>query len=174
MKEFDWNDLLATSDYLTIRKIKRHLDNGEIELVKQGIDALYEDVKRSEIVDLVLILEKLMENIILWKKSVKYRTGEIAVKIENLREDIDYSIKLIPILNDDLIKEKWNEAFYSIKKYGNIIVKKSKINKLTWDEVFVDLYETDFMKKNKTEEVDNYVEDMIKLHLESFEISDIY
>ncbi len=147
--KLNWVKLSEISDYLVIERIKKKFEEGKYEDMKKGLYLFYDYMKRVEKVNILNYLTNLMTYILLWKSENKFQIGEISNKIIREREEISYSYEIIPIVNKDLIKSLWKEAFDDAIE--NVEIKLGReilIKSIEWDEVFLEEYETEWYKKN--------------------------
>lgn len=86
-------------------------------------------------------LKNLMIHIIKWNSQEDRRGSSWQQSINNSRDKISDIQKNKPSLNDEYLKKKWNDTFDKAnKKAENEMQEKSKINNLTWTEVFINKY----------------------------------
>ena len=138
---YDWDDMLSKSDYSTLLFIQKLLHSGEINAAIEGVDKLVDFQTKSEKMDLEYALTQLMQYIILWKEDSKYRTGETVEAIHDAQDNVDFYLEEGTELNNNFLKEIWQDAFERAKKFAQIELQASvNLTSLTWKEVFEDEY----------------------------------
>ena len=138
---YDWDDMLAESDYTTLMFIRKLMHRGEYEAAKKGIDRLFEYETKVEKREMKEALINLMQHIILWKSSSHFQTGEQVENIITAHENVEYCKEEGTELNNDYIWKIWDEAFEQAKKFASIELNTSvNLYRLTWQEVFEEEY----------------------------------
>ncbi len=137
MKTYDWEGMLLKSNYSTLKFIRELMYKGEYESAKQGIDALFDFETRTEKREMQKALVRLMQAIILWRESPKYRTSEQVHKIYEARDAVDFFIEEGTELNYDYLKEVWEKAYKRAKRNAEIeLDEEVRSLPLTWEQVF--------------------------------------
>ena len=86
-------------------------------------------------------LKNLMMHIIKWNSQEEKRSNSWRKSINNSRNKIKDIKEDTPSLNDDFIKKNWDKTFDKAKKEAEgEMQQKSKIENLTWKEVFISKY----------------------------------
>ncbi len=86
-------------------------------------------------------LKNLMMHIIKWNTQEDKKGNSWSNSIKNSREGIEKVQKRKPSLNDEFLKNNWNNTFDKAKKEAESEMQQvTKINSLTWKEVFFNKY----------------------------------
>jgi hypothetical protein len=137
-----WQDLAASSPYLTAVAIKRALEAGDYSEAEFGISQLIEALSRSDRHAVRSHLIRLMTHVIKWKSQPEKRSASWVATIDHARDEIRAYQEANPSLTDEKIKEMWSKCFERARRQAELdMQKKSTIETLSWDEVFNDNYD---------------------------------
>ena len=122
--------------------IQKELEEGDIEAVRQGLEALREAVSRSEQRALRSQLIRLMVHILKWKTQDSRRTRSWVSTIVQARHAIEDIQLEIPSLNRDFIEKIWDYCLERAMREAKAEMGvQPAIDSLSWQEVFIDEYE---------------------------------
>lgn len=137
-----WLEKTTESHYATIMAIQKELEEGDIEAVRVGLEALREAVSRSEQRALRSQLIRLMVHILKWKTQSSRRTRSWVSTIVQARHAIEDVQLEIPSLNRYFIEKFWDYCLErAIREAKAEMGVQPVINSLSWQEVFIDEYE---------------------------------
>lgn len=140
----NWDDIITTSDYLALTKIKDLLEQGKIEEAKIGFFRLFEWATLKEKREASDLMEDLMETILLGQLDPNRKTRHWLTKIDGLRDDMSYLKSITPIITDELLKKRWKKSFIRATEAAVLLTSaKTKNIELTWFDVFDDKYSLD-------------------------------
>jgi hypothetical protein len=132
-----WQDLAATSHYLTAVKIKQALNDGEIEDARLGIQELTDAMSRADRRAVRSQLVRLMKHIIKWKTQPTNRSVSWAVSIENSRSEIEALREDTASITRAEVESLWEKCFQQATKEAEIEMSvKNTVHHLTWHDVF--------------------------------------
>lgn len=134
----NWEDIAAESDLLAVQEIQKSFEGGEMSDVAQGLHILIDSMSRSDRRALERQLIRLMLHILKWKIQPQKQSRSWMTNIKNARYEIKSWKKYSPALNDDFLKNIWQEAFLEACEEAEVETGLStkEINDLTWEEVF--------------------------------------
>ena len=148
----DWEDLITTSDFLTMLEIKKYLDAGDYAEAKKGMDILVDFEIKTEQYDLLAMLEQLMYEVLEAKIFPQKRTVKWWIRVSDWRRKIEIHRSDNPYLEDEFVRSIWEEAYQSAVEYVEIGLhfykKTAIIPPLEWDEVFTKEYKFRYPPKN--------------------------
>lgn len=140
----NWQTLSTHSHYKTAVAIQTELAQGHFQEAVTGIEELIEALSRSEKRALKSQLVRLMLHIIKWQSQPERRSWSWVASIKDARDEIADIQEETPSLNDAVIESLWEKAFAMAKRDAQAEMgKKSDVQGLSWQEVFVDDYELD-------------------------------
>ena len=140
----NWQTLSAHSHYKTAVAIQTELEQGRFQEAAKGIEELIEALSRSEKRALKSQLVRLMLHIIKWQSQPERRGWSWVASIKDARDEIADIQEENPSLNDVVIESLWEKAFAMAKRDAQAEMgKKSEVQDLSWQQVFVDDYELD-------------------------------
>ena len=136
-----WDELFLESNYIIADEMLKLFNAGKFDDLRIVLQKNKETQQQIAETELKRFLKDLMENILLWKFSLIYRTDEQMARISKLRMDIKDSLDCEGCLSERNIKEYWKEAFDYAKNWAVARVKEAEtIEDLTWYEVFTQDY----------------------------------
>jgi hypothetical protein len=136
-----WQDLAASSPYLTAVAIKRALEACAYSEAEFGINELINALSRSDRHAIRSHLIRLMTHVIKWKSQPEKRSISWVMTIRNARHEIRNYQEDNPSITDEKIKEMWVKCMMRARENAELeMQKKSTIETLSWDEVFNDDY----------------------------------
>ncbi|TAN76949.1 MAG: DUF29 domain-containing protein [Gallionella sp.] len=137
----NWQTLSATSHYKTALAIHHELQRGNSSEADNGIKELINALSRSEKRALKSQIIRLMKHIIKWKTQPDYRSRSWIATIHNAREEIRDIQDETPSLNDDVIKQLWDDCLTSaLVEAEDEMRQETLVEKLSWQEVFEQRY----------------------------------
>ncbi len=137
----NWNSII-TSDYKTALAIRRALENAEFDEAEIGINYLLESMSQEHKKALSSQLIRLIKHLIKWFSQPEKRTSSWAATIKNARYEILDIQELRPSLNRKYIESIWEKVFARAKDEAETEMEiDSKVENLTWEQVFEDKYE---------------------------------
>lgn len=140
----NWQTLSSHSHYQTAVAIQVELAQGHVQEAAIGIGELIEALSRSEKRALKSQLVRLMLHIIKWHSQSERRGWSWVASIKDARDEIADIQEENPSLNDAVIESLWEKAFAMAKRDAQAEMgKRSDVQGLSWQEVFVDDYELD-------------------------------
>jgi hypothetical protein len=132
----NWQELSATSHYKTALAIHDELQLGNSLEADKGIKELINALSRSEKRALKSQLIRLMKHIIKWKTQPDYRSRSWIATIHNARVEIKDIQEETPSLNNEVIKQLWNECLSAaVVEAEDEMRQETKIQELSWQEV---------------------------------------
>jgi hypothetical protein len=138
----NWQELSSTSYYKTALAVKDELQQGHLHEAMIGIEELIDALSRSEKRALRSQLIRLMLHVIKWQAQPEKRSLSWVASINNAREEILDIQEETPSLTDKVIQAMWDKCFAIAKRDAQAQMnKKTVIQQLTWQEVFVAEYE---------------------------------
>lgn len=161
-----WTELSEISDFLTVERLKKYLEQCNYEEVKKGLNIFYNDMCRHEKVNTLNLLTDLMTAILLWKSNTNYQNGEISNTIKRKREEFLYAYEMIPIINQEFILNLWKDAFSeATENFETEVSEECLISSLSWKDVFETAYETKWSQENMPQEEIIKIKDIQKKYL---------
>ena len=134
---YDWDDMLAESDYTTLMFIRKLMHRGEYETAKEGIDKLFDYETKVEKRYITTALVRLMTAVLLWKLNEDYRTGEQVHEIFEASEEVDFYMEDGTELNYNYVWSIWDKALEDAKDFVEIELQCNIGDPtLSWYEVF--------------------------------------
>ncbi len=145
-----WQDLAATSPYLTALTIDQALRRGDVSDAQIGIEELIEALSRTDKRALRSHLQRLMLHVIKWQTQPKKRSRSWRTTIRHARREIAALQEDTPSLTRAVIESMWQDCFESATEAATDEMKtKSPIRELGWDDVFVADYTLEEPKKKR-------------------------
>ncbi len=134
----NWQDLAATSHYLTAVAVADALREGEIEEAHRGIEELVEALSRTEKLSARSFLLRIMTHVIKWKYQPEKRTISWVISINDSRNNIEAIKEDTSSVTDNYLKEVWDKTFQRAVKGATLEMgmKNLNVELLTWNEVF--------------------------------------
>jgi aminopeptidase N len=133
----NWQELSATSHYKTALAIAHELELGHQSEADKGIKELINALSRSEKRALKSQLIRLMKHILKWKNQPDFRSRSWVATIQNARVEIKDIQEETPSLNDNAIKQMWDESLsLAIVEAEDEMRQAISIVDLSWEEVF--------------------------------------
>ncbi|RRB06503.1 DUF29 family protein [Larkinella rosea] len=137
----NWDELTATSYTDTVAELQATLEEKDYEQVAEGLQTLFSSISQELKRALRSQLSRLMMHIIKWKIQPEKRSGSWAVSILDARENIEEIMAEKPSLNQQYLAEIWEKTFaQATRKAEEETQQSSKLDRLTWQEVFDDEY----------------------------------
>lgn len=137
-----WLEKTTESHYATIMAIQKELEDGNIEAVRAGLEALREAVNRFEQRALRSELIWLMVHVLKWKTQPERRNRTWVSTIVQARHVIEDIQLEIPFLNRDFIEKIWDYCLQrAIREAKAEMGVQPATDSLSWEEVFIDEYE---------------------------------
>lgn len=137
----NWQELSATSHYKTALTIHDELQSGNYLEADKGIKELINALSRSEKRALKSQLIRLMKHIIKWKTQPTYRSRSWIATICNARVEIKDIQEETPSLNNNIIKDMWDDCLsLAIVEAEDEMRKNVIVSELSWQEVFEHKY----------------------------------
>ncbi|MCS7014014.1 MAG: DUF29 domain-containing protein [Chloroherpetonaceae bacterium] len=137
-----WQDLAATSHYLTAVAVKRALEEGNYAEAEFGVSELINALSRADKHAVRSHLIRLMTHIIKWKSQPEKRSASWVATIRNAREEIRDYQEANPSLTDEVIKAMWEKCFARAKRNAeDEMQRQCDLQSLSWNEVFEEKYE---------------------------------
>jgi hypothetical protein len=119
-----WQDLAASSPYLTAVAIKRALEAGDYSEAEFGISQLIEALSRSDRHAVRSHLIRLMTHVIKWKSQPEKRSASWVATIDHARDEIRAYQEANPSLTDEKIKEMWSKCFERARRQAELDMQK--------------------------------------------------
>jgi Domain of unknown function DUF29 len=145
MTNTDWDEIVTTSHFDAVTKIKGLLEEQEYEEAYYGIETLQDIMARSERKAMASQLRRLMLHILKWHYQPNKRSTSWVRSISDARTEIKELQEYMPSLNESYISGIWNDcwqtAIEGAKAEMNIPRKEMFMPKpVTWQEIFEDEY----------------------------------
>ena len=150
----DWEDLITTSDFLTMLEIKKYLDAGDYAEAKKGMDILVDFEIKMERLEILEMLKELMYVVLEGKIVPQKRTVKWWIRVRDWREKIAIQCEDNPYLDEEFVRSIWQKAYEWAKELIETWLKFEKRNLsiplLEWDEVFTKEYKFRYPPKKIT------------------------
>jgi len=137
----DWELLALESPLAVALHTRELLKEGDVTNALRGLEELIDALARSEDRELRHRMEILIAHIITWKtqppgtKSWRLTINEQRRQIAELRQDN-------PHFTEAYVRERWPRYWQvAIAKATDEMDQPSRVDSLSWDEVFVDTYD---------------------------------
>ncbi len=141
IKKRNWTELILESDTTVARELLQTYKEGNIEELGDALKINYENSISGAELELLNHLSDLMKNIIILQFSDEFKTQEQWEKICRLRSNIEDDLEWNDNLNENSIKNEWDDAFNSAKYLAETFVDEAKyLEKITRKEVFEQSY----------------------------------
>lgn len=140
-KKRNWEELILESDTKVAYELLQAYKEGNIKELGTALEINYKNSVADAHIDLSRHLRYLMEAVILAKSSADYHTQEHWEKICHLRSNIEDDLEWNDCLNDDSVRNEWEDAFGRGKKSASIFVSEANgLKKIEWKEIFETIY----------------------------------
>lgn len=140
----NWQELSASSHYLTAVAVEDALKRGDTNEATAGIQELIDALARSEKRALRNQLVRLMVHVIKWKTQPAKRSRSWRATINTARREIEDIQEETPSLNRAVIEGMWDKCFASaLQDAEGEMNDKPTVAKLSWKEVFEKKYEVE-------------------------------
>ncbi len=138
----NWLEKTSESHYGTVTALQQSLEEGDLEAVRSGLEALRDAMSRSEQRALRSQLIRLMMHILKWKTQPARRTRSWVSSIVQARHAIEDIQLEVPSLNRVFIEQVWDYCMQRAMREAQAEMGVPPATScLHWEEVFDDMYD---------------------------------